>query len=259
MTRWILILSSIVIIFSGCSEEHGKIILSERTIRVEPHEDLLDLACRSGYTIEDLIQENNLSHEHPIRSGQILILPAKKKPQKISYMNIEKKSFPKTEFLKENVSDILISSEPKPIPQPSLFVTPPAKNIHEKEFCSPFADDILYSIEQQPNEGYWIKVLKASVSGRIFICAMKIGKVIYVGDQIPALKNLIIIKHFDGTITTYGCLKKTLVKKGASVDARQIIGQSSNSQDSERQFYFECRKGKILQPLTFFELKKNKK
>jgi murein DD-endopeptidase MepM/ murein hydrolase activator NlpD len=71
------------------------------------------------------------------------------------------------------------------------------------------------------------------------------GVVAYVGNSIPSLGGLVIVKHGDGYTTVYGNAKKLLVQRGQSVRRGQEIAVSGETGSVNRpSVHFEIRKGR---------------
>jgi len=70
------------------------------------------------------------------------------------------------------------------------------------------------------------------------------GKVVYAGDGVPKLGNLLLVEHSAGYITAYGNNEALLVKKGDEVKKGQTIARagSTGGVDSPR-LHFEIRRG----------------
>lgn len=70
------------------------------------------------------------------------------------------------------------------------------------------------------------------------------GDVAYVGNEIKAYGNMVIIKHSDNYNTSYAHLDRMVVSKGSKVKQGQIIGYVGQTGDvSEPELYFALRKG----------------
>lgn len=71
------------------------------------------------------------------------------------------------------------------------------------------------------------------------------GEVIYVGNEIKNLGNLVLVKHDSGYVTAYSHLSETLVKKGDTVkQSAQLATAGSSGEVSSPQLHFEIREGK---------------
>lgn len=71
------------------------------------------------------------------------------------------------------------------------------------------------------------------------------GVVAYVGNSIPSLGGLVIVKHGDGYTTVYGNAKTLLVRRGQSVKRGQEIAVSGET-------------GSVTQPSVHFEIRKGR-
>ena len=70
------------------------------------------------------------------------------------------------------------------------------------------------------------------------------GEVVYAGDGIPKLGNLLLVKHSAGYITAYGNNEALLVKKGDEVKKGQTIARAGSSGGAESpRLHFEIRRG----------------
>jgi murein DD-endopeptidase MepM/ murein hydrolase activator NlpD len=71
------------------------------------------------------------------------------------------------------------------------------------------------------------------------------GVVAYVGEGVPALGGLVIVKHGDGWSSVYGHAARLLVRRGQSVRRGQTIALSGHTGAVERpQLHFELRRGR---------------
>ena len=94
-------------------------------------------------------------------------------------------------------------------------------------------------------------ILSGALGQNIFAVAG--GQVIYVGTDIKPLGLLVLIKHDNGFVSTYGYLQKSLVKKGDEIKRGQAIAALGQSGSAQRpQLYFEIRKNnKPSNPLNY--------
>jgi murein DD-endopeptidase MepM/ murein hydrolase activator NlpD len=79
------------------------------------------------------------------------------------------------------------------------------------------------------------------------------GTVVYAGDSVPHLGNLLLIEHSAGFITAYGNNEQLLVKKGDKVAKGQTIARAGASGGaSSPRLHFEVRRGgaKTIDPMT---------
>ena len=70
------------------------------------------------------------------------------------------------------------------------------------------------------------------------------GKVVYSGDGVPHLGNLLLVEHSAGYITAYGNNESLLVKKGDEVKKGQTIARAGSSGGAQSpRLHFEIRRG----------------
>jgi lipoprotein NlpD len=82
------------------------------------------------------------------------------------------------------------------------------------------------------------------------IYAVAPGRVMYAGDALKNLGNLVIVRHSGQWVSVYAHVQKILVKEGDTVNAGQKVALLGNSGPSkETKLYFEIRKeGKAVDP-----------
>jgi lipoprotein NlpD len=82
------------------------------------------------------------------------------------------------------------------------------------------------------------------------------GKVVYVGSGLVGYGRLIIIRHNEHLLSTYGHNSKLLVAEGEHVKTGQTIAKMGSSGTSRTELYFEIRKdGKPVNPLVYLPKK----
>lgn len=82
------------------------------------------------------------------------------------------------------------------------------------------------------------------------------GKVVYVGSGLVGYGRLIIIRHNEHLLSTYGHNSKLLVAEKEYVKAGQEIAKMGSSGTSRTELYFEIRKdGKPVNPLKYLPKK----
>ncbi|CAA7627237.1 putative Beta-lactamase [Candidatus Terasakiella magnetica] len=73
-------------------------------------------------------------------------------------------------------------------------------------------------------------------------CAVADGEIVYVGNQILAYGNLILVRHKDGWASVYGHVREFRVSRGDRVHRGQILGIAGNSGLAHTtQLHFEIR------------------
>nr|WP_323119959.1 peptidoglycan DD-metalloendopeptidase family protein [Burkholderia alba] len=78
------------------------------------------------------------------------------------------------------------------------------------------------------------------------------GRVVYAGSGVAAYGPLVILKHENGLITSYGHNGKLLVNEGDAVSMGQPVAEMATDASGRSTFEFEVRQnGKPVDPLAF--------
>jgi lipoprotein NlpD len=78
------------------------------------------------------------------------------------------------------------------------------------------------------------------------------GKVMYSGNGVRGLGNLIIISHTDGFITAYAHNQALLVKAGQEVKRGRKIAEMGQTDATSPQLHFEIRRqGTPVDPISY--------
>ena len=75
------------------------------------------------------------------------------------------------------------------------------------------------------------------------IVAAAPGRVTYIGNGIPGLGKLIVIKHENGFITVYAHNKEIVVKEQQTVTRGQKIAELGATDSERPKLHFQIRKG----------------
>jgi len=81
------------------------------------------------------------------------------------------------------------------------------------------------------------------------------GVVVYVGSELKAYGNLVLIRHNNGFVTAYAHASEILVKRDDVVKRGHVIAKSGQTGNvSTPQLHFEIRKGSVpVDPMTYLE------
>lgn len=86
------------------------------------------------------------------------------------------------------------------------------------------------------------------------IVAAADGRVVYVGSELPAYGNMVIVKHNDTFLTAYAHNQKILVKEKDSVRQGQQIAEMGRSGTDRVKLHFEVRKqGVAVDPQPYLD------
>ena len=103
------------------------------------------------------------------------------------------------------------------------------------------------SHDGQRNDGIDIEAPKDTV-----VHAADSGTVVYAGNEVRGMGNLLLVSHGGGYITAYGYNDSLLVKKGDTIKKGQAIAKvGTTGSASDPRLHFEVRRGnKTLDPAT---------
>lgn len=244
------------------------------------------IARAYGVAWAKVVALNELQEPYVLRTGQRILLPSK---AQVAAMSMEERAAAFT----LNIDDLITGSEPAlaanqdlpkppPAPRPPLqpkpakppkapppgapttpasppatVPAPPAAPVAPVQaFAGTFA---------WPLEGRLIARFGPMGQGRVSnglniaatqgepIKAAADGVVAYVGSDIPAMGNLILLRHGDGWITAYAHADSTQVSRGQTVRRGQVIGKAGHTGSvDEPQLHFELRKARgAVDPLLY--------
>ena len=99
----------------------------------------------------------------------------------------------------------------------------------------------------QKNDGIDIAAEKGAT-----VQAADSGTVVYAGNEVRGMGNLLLVSHSNGYITAYGYNDQLLVKKGDTVKKGQAIAKVGTSGTApDPRLHFEVRRGnRTLDPAT---------
>ena len=105
-------------------------------------------------------------------------------------------------------------------------------------------DGVVLSTFGSRNNGERNDGINIACTGGEDIRAAGSGTVAYVGNELKAYGNLILIRHDNGYTSAYAHADQILVHKGDHVLAGQVIGTAGATGDVEEpQLHFELRRG----------------
>ncbi|TAM87970.1 MAG: peptidase, partial [Candidimonas sp.] len=141
----------------------------------------------------------------------------------------------------------------EPVPLPVTPVAPVAAA------SAPKASDAGVINWAWPAEGKIIQSFNANtkgidIAGRAGepVLAAADGEVMYAGNGVRGLGNLILIKHSDGFITAYAHNKELLVKSGQHVRKGTRIATLGQTDTTSPRLHFEIRRhGTPVNPLSY--------
>jgi lipoprotein NlpD len=207
---------------------------------VEKGDSLLLIAKKTNTKFNDLIKVNNLNKPYNVYVGQKIYLSGDGK--------VAKKSSPEQKKEQEP-----LSSQPQPQP----IVTTTNNNVvvvknANNDFSWPLNGVVLKNFGDSNNGKFFDGIIIKGNKGEAIKSAGD-GEVVYVGNELKDLGNIVIIKHKNNWLTIYGYCDsvnikiKDVVKKGEVIAS---VGKSGSAADY--QLYFAIRRGKVaVDPIKY--------
>jgi murein DD-endopeptidase MepM/ murein hydrolase activator NlpD len=208
------------------------------------------IAIARAYAVDwsRIVAANQLEAPYILRTGQRLLVPD------IGPETLEQRAA----RFHLDIDDILTGGEPaiaekaKPAaPTPSSRrVLPPTVAVAEPrtratgQFAWPLKGSILRRFGRGAS-GERSDGVKIAAALDTPVLAASDGVVAYVGNDVPALGGLVILKHGGGWTSVYGHAGQLLVQRGQSVKKGQMIALSGNSGFADKPaLHFELRQGR---------------
>ena len=213
------------------------------------------IASRYGVSVQSIVDRNKLQPPYPLRPGQSIEVPGAKyvapdtdvataaaptSPSGPPGGPVKKEELapPGQQAAAAPPPRQPPAGEPTPL-SPAATAPPPGPTprfqwpLHGK-IVTPYG-----SSNGQKSDGIDIATSNGSP-----VKAADGGKVVYAGDGVPKLGNLVLVEHSAGYITAYGNNEALLVKKGDEVKKGQTIARAGSSGGAESpRLHFEIRRG----------------
>ncbi|OZI61050.1 peptidoglycan DD-metalloendopeptidase family protein [Bordetella genomosp. 11] len=234
------------------------------TYVVKPGDTLYGISRANGVDIESLKRWNNIADSNHLAVGQVLKLSA---PSGGAAGGAAGTKTPPTTPAKPSDTRI----EPTPLPPPGEQPAqptqqPPANNPPATSTPTPVetpkparAADAGVINWGWPAQGQIIATFSNSTKGIDIagnagdpVVAAADGKVMYSGNGVRGLGNLIIVQHTNGFITAYAHNRALLVKSGAEVKKGAKIAEIGQTDAPSPRLHFEVRRqGTPVDPLQY--------
>ncbi|PLW68132.1 peptidoglycan DD-metalloendopeptidase family protein [Pseudohalioglobus lutimaris] len=221
--------------------------------RVQQGDTLYSIAFRYGLDYRRLGAANGISAPYTIYPGQRLRLSQADIPKTASSSATRKES---ATAVPPSPGVAPASPVLKPPPQ-TPKKAPASKHTQTAVVSRPVANAPVKAW-RWPSSGPVVRRYSATVHKGIDIGgkrgdpvqAVAAGQVVYAGNGIVGLGELIIVKHNELYLSAYGHNDRLLVAEGAVVQAGQRIAEKGSSGTDSVRLHFEIRKeGKPIDPL----------
>lgn len=214
---------------------------------VRSGETLFEISQKYGYSHQQLARWSGIKPPYRIQVGQLIrirpptaIVTAQGSSRKQApVVDNRKPAKPKASSRSKSAS----SAKPKLIPKPKVkskkSVPTPSKKSSSTKFGWPLKGKVVsgFSGSERGNQGIDI----AGKPGQS-VHAAAAGKVVYSGQGLRQLGQLIIIKHDSRFLSAYGFNSKLLVKEGDSVRPGQKIAVIGKNKTGRHVLHFEIRR-----------------
>ena len=207
----------------------GEVSADQKWLKVQKGDSLYTISRRTGVSVQQLSQLNQLKSPYTIHPGQTIFL----KPLETAGKRVDKSAAGQS----STVTGKPPSSQKKTSWPTSVRWQWPHKGKVVKKF------------DRKRNDAKGV-----DIAGRVGddIVASAGGKVVYSGNGLISYGNLIIIKHNKTFLSAYAYNRKLLVKEGDQVTAGSKIAEMGNKEKQTPQLHFEIRKnGKPVDPLKY--------
>ncbi|OZI75959.1 peptidoglycan DD-metalloendopeptidase family protein [Bordetella genomosp. 2] len=214
------------------------------TYVVKPGDTLYQIARANNVDIESVKRWNNISDPNQISVGQVL---------RLSGSAAAKPSAPAP-------TPAPVEAKPVPLGEPETppATTPPAQ-APAPVATPPRASDASLITWGWPSSGPVTQTFSTSTKGIDIggalgdpVSAAADGKVMYSGNGVRGLGNLIIINHQNGFITAYAHNRTLLVKTGQTVKRGAKIAEIGQTDTTSPRLHFEIRRqGTPVDPLQY--------
>jgi murein DD-endopeptidase MepM/ murein hydrolase activator NlpD len=230
------------------------------------------IASRYGVTSQSITERNKLQAPYSLRPGQTLEVPGAKYVPPTETAStasgstasasgppsgppgaVKREALPPpsgaTEPKTATATAPAASGAPTPLGPPSTATAPPPGPT--PHFQWPLRGKIITpygTTNGQKSDG-----IDIAADNGAPVKAADEGSVVYAGDGVPHLGNLLLIEHSAGYITAYGNNEALLVKKGDKIAKGQTVARAgATGGASSPRLHFEVRRGgsKTIDPMT---------
>jgi len=216
-----------------------------REYRVREGDTLYAVSRIFEINVTELSRLNNLRTPYVIKEGQILKLPSEGRQQEVHVAASKPGAIQKPATKPQSPAKKSVSK-----PKPKIAAKTPPRS--SSKFLTPVKGKVVSSYGPKQgglhNDGINIAAPRGTS-----VAAADNGGIVYVGDEVRGLGNLILVRHADRWMTAYAHLDKTTVTRGQVVKRGQKIGTvGSTGSVGSPQLHFEVRRGtKAINPQRY--------
>ncbi len=212
------------------------------SVTVVSGDSLAKIAKKHSVSVADLKSANGLTNDN-LRIGQVLKLPGAQKMAQAGPVG-------GVDPIVTGTANLQGADGPKPYVKPnsepmqklaSTDKAAPARTGIE-EFRWPVRGRVISNFGEKTSNGR-NDGIDISVPEGTAVKAAENGVVVYAGDELEGLGNLLLVRHADGWVSAYAHNKSLDVKRGEEVKRGQTIARSGRTGSAEMpKLHFELRK-----------------
>lgn len=216
---------------------------------VQVGDTLYKIAQQHGTTVQAIANANNITDPSQLRVGQVLVVNGASQVAQTSTPAPRPSTtpVPGSDSNAATTSPVTTSSSTSPTSSASVSTK------------SPRASDANLISWGWPTNGKIIQSFTASTKGIDLegnvgdaVNAAADGKVMYAGNGVRGLGNLILLGHSNGFITAYAHNDSLIVKTGQEIKKGQRIATLGQSDTTSPRLHFEIRRrGTPVNPLSY--------
>ena len=210
---------------------------------VKPGDTLRKIAVATGSDESTIIKLNGISNPNSIRVGQVLRLSDKSDTS-------------------VGAAPIPLSNKPlgRPLDAPASAdpATPKPADVPVTRAPDAAVANLTWPVNGTVIQQYTATTKGIDIAGNVGdpVVAAAGGKVVYAGNGVRGLGNLVILEHSNGFLTAYAHNKSLLVKTDQTVKQGSKIAELGQSEATSPRLHFEVRRERVpVDPLLYLPAK----
>ncbi len=222
---------------------------------VQDRDTVDSVAQRFGVNSQTIIDRNRLQAPYALRAGQNLEIPGARvlTPSESQTAAAAPPSGPSGPVRQEKLPPPGEASKAPPASGQPTPLSPPTREVTvaaaPPRFEWPVRGKVVTRYGgsgDQRSDGIDIAAEKGAP-----VKAADSGTVVYAGNEVKNMGNLVLVSHKDGYITAYGDNDSLLVQKGDTVKRGQTIAKVGTNAAGEARLHFEVRRAnKTMDPMS---------
>ena len=217
---------------------------AESFYTVRRGDTLYSIALEHGADYREVAQWNSLDDPSKLKVGQVLRVTAPPQQQGVQLGSAQGTGKIESRPLAQKPA-----AQPQPQQKPQAVAREEPRLLESAPltFAWPVKGKVLAGFQEPRRKGI-------DIDGKLGdpVNAAAAGRVTYVGNGIPGLGKLVVIRHDQGFITVYAHNKDILVKEQQTVTRGQKIAELGSTDSDRPKLHFQIRKGaSAVDPLLY--------